>query len=140
MIFSSSQFLKRCSLWLINCHCCNHSLLVSYNSSYVVPDCLQEIQPISNESSSKRRWFAKPLSQTDIDNCCKPCVPKNTQCNTSWGVCVFDEWVTARNSRASSASRCPENFPSLHNALESVAHQFLRATRGEGRVPPGMNS
>ena len=62
---------------------------------------LQEIQP--SDSDPKCRRFAVPLTLTEISDCCKPCIPKNTQSNTSWGVRVFSEWVKARNCSASSA-------------------------------------
>ena len=70
---------------------------------------LHKLQP-TNEPDPKRRQFAKPLSPHEINDCCKPCIPKNTQSNTSWGVRVFNEWVKARNFGASSASICPENL------------------------------
>ena len=46
---------------------------------------LHEIQPTSNEPDPKRRWFAKPLSPTQVYDCCKPLVPKNTQKQHQFG-------------------------------------------------------
>ena len=79
---------------------------------------------ISNEPDSKCRRFAKPLSSTEIDDHCNPCVPKSTKSNTTWGVCVFNEWVKARNSGA-------------YHALISVLDYWLAAFVLEARSQDG---
>lgn len=66
---------------------------------------------------------------------------KNTQSNTSWGVCVFDEWVKARKSGASGGSVCPENLLT-HSHLISVLDYWLaafvlEARRQDGNYYPG---
>ena len=91
---------------------------------------------ISNEPDSKCRRFAKPLSSTEIDDHCNPCVPKSTKSNTTWGVCVFNEWVKARNSGASHGNVCPRDLL-IHSHPISVIDYWLAAFVLEARRRDG---
>ena len=55
------------------------------------------------EQPSISAHFSKPFSASQIEQKCKPSIPKNTQVNTSWAVSVFDQWVAYRNSWVCSA-------------------------------------
>ena len=117
----------------------NSDPLVQQPSSVSANQPRKHLHEIQLDPDPKRRRFARPLSQTEIDDCCKPCVPKNTQSNTSWGVRVFSEWVKDRNSGMPSA--CPENLLTVQHPISVLdywlAAFILEARRQDGNYYPG---
>ena len=55
--------------------------------------------------SLKKRRFAQPLAEVDMNTLCKPVVPSNTQKQTDWCVNVFESWRSARDGE-----KCPANL------------------------------
>ena len=83
----------------------------------------------------------KPLNASQIEQKCKPSIPKNTQVNTSWTVSVFDQWVAHRNRQARSASeKCPISLLTTVHPTGAVdywlATFILEARRKDGEFYP----
>lgn len=82
--------------------------------------------------------FPKPLSAYQIEQKCKPSIPKNTQMNRSWTVSVFDQWVAHCNKQAS--GKCPTSFLTTVHPTDAVdywlATFILEARRKDSEFYP----
>ena len=110
------------------------------NVSNVAPNAYSKEQTSTEQSTTLAR-FPKPLSASQIEQKCKPSIPKNTQVNTSWAVSVFDQWVAHRNRQACSASdKCPISLLTTVHPTGAVdywlAAFILEARRKDGEFYP----
>ena len=89
----------------------------------------------TNKQVTMPARFPKP---SQIEQKCKPSIPKNTQVNTSWAVSVFDQWVAHRNEQAS--EKCPTSLLTTAHPTDMVDYWLatfvLEARRKDGEFYP----
>ena len=118
--------------------------MITYTSkktSFVIIANLGSRQEIIHEKPTKPARFPQLLSASQIEQKCKPSIPKNTQVNTSWAVSVLDQWVAHRNSQAHSVDEwCPDNLLIIAHPTDKVdywlAAFILEARRKDGQYYP----
>ena len=95
-------------------------------------------------TSEKSRFPA--LSEAEIEEWCRPFVPKNTQNNTGWAVCNFNEWQSAFNTGKSDDEKCPEFLLETCEDAGTLCRwlcRFVTSTRrsdGEQYTPTSIHS
>jgi hypothetical protein len=96
--------------------------------------------------TKKKNTRFSQLSETDIEEWCKPFVPKNTLSNTGWAVRNFKEWLAAFNAENSEGKRCPELLLETSDDAGILCHwlcRFVTGTRrsnGEQYTPTSVHS
>ena len=117
------------------------SLRAPFKAVANVPSSLDSRQETIHEKPTKPTRFSQLLSASQIEQKCRPSIPKNTQVNTNWAVSVFDQWVAHRNSQACSVDeRCPDNLLITAHPTDKVdywlATFILEARRKDGQYYP----
>ena len=84
--------------------------------------------------SLKKRRFAQPLAEVDMNTLCKPVVPSNTRKQTDWCVNVFESWRSARDGE-----KCPANLLQQGTVEELnfwLCRFVVEARRSDGKWYP----
>ena len=91
--------------------------------------------------AKKSRFSA--LTEQELEELSKPCVPKNTESSTKWALDNFDSWKNERSRSASNSEKCPETLledmdPAQLNKWLSVFIAETRKVNGEQYPPASL--
>ena len=93
-----------------------------------------------NSTTPCKSRFATPLKAEELQQVCKPFVPRHTKNNNSWATGVFKAWVSIRNASVSVES-VPINMLEMSYPLSvidrTLAAFVCEARRADGKPHPG---
>ena len=104
------------------------------------------LERTGKKKSLVRKAVFPALSEAEIEEWCRPFVPKNTQNNTGWAVCNFNEWQSAFNTGKSDDEKCPEFLLETCEDAGTLCRwlcRFVTSTRrsdGEQYTPTSIHS
>ena len=98
---------------------------------------------LSQQPPAKKSRFSA-LTEQELEELSKPCVPKNTESSTKWALDIgFDSWKNERSRSASNSKKCPETLledmdPAQLNKWLSVFIAETRKVNGEQYPPASL--
>ena len=93
--------------------------------------------------SSPKERFVSLLAAQELEQQCKPYVPRKTRNNSSWAAGVFRTWAVARNSLPGlqATDAVPVNILEIHYPLHvidgTLAAFVFKARKANGKLCPG---